>query len=135
MKRGLQVTLFVLSLIPLSFGIMNTLFGAARFLPEASITAAMDSQFRFQSAYYLGLAVLIWVLIPQIEKHTTIFRVVVISLFVGGAARLYSYLTVGAPPPLMVFGMVLELCLPLLIIWQTKVASKTSWDNGPQASM
>jgi len=121
-KRALQVTLGILSLIPTSFGIANTLFGAARFLPADQVNAAIDSQFRFQSAYYFSLAILIWVMIPKIEQYTTIFRIVVLALFAGGLARLYSYFTVGAPPPPMIAGMVLELCLPVLIIWQAKVA-------------
>ena len=96
--------------------------GAAGFLPTEHVKAAIDSQFRFQSAYYFGLAFLIWYIIPRVEEHTAIFRIIVLFLFVGGLGRLYSYLTIGAPPSNMVGGMILELCLPLLIIWQAKIA-------------
>ena len=122
MKRGLQIVLGVLSLIPLIFGARNLLEGAGVFLPAEQVSAAIDSQFRFQSAYYLGLAALIWYIIPNIEKHTTLFRLIILFLFIGGLGRLYSYVTIGAPPPNMVSGMVLELCLPLLVLWQAKIA-------------
>ncbi len=123
MKRGLQIALAILSLIPAGFGFVNTVLGAGRFLPADAVNAAIDSQFRFQSAWYFGLAMLIWWMIPQIEQRTMLFRIVVLSLFAGGLARLYSYLTVGPPPTMMVAGMALELCLPLLLIWQSKVAA------------
>lgn len=126
MKIGLQIILGILSLIPLSFGSINLYLGAARFIPIDQVTAALDSQFRFQSAYYLGLAVIIWWIIPTIERHTTLFRIIISVLFLGGLGRLYSYFTLGAPPTGMFYGMILELCLPILIIWQARVASKIS---------
>ena len=122
MKRGLQIVLGVLSLIPLLFGGRNLLQGAGVFLSPEQVNAAIDSQFRFQSAYYMGLAFLIWFIIPNIEKHTAIFRLIILFLFIGGVGRLYSYVTIGAPPSNMIAGMVLELCLPLLIIWQARIA-------------
>lgn len=121
MKAGLQIIMGILSLIPLYFGSVNMYLGAARFLPPEQITPALDSQFRFQSAYYLGLAVVIWWVIPNIEKHTTLFRLLIGALFLGGLARLYSYFTIGAPPAPMTAGMVLELLLPLLVLWQAKI--------------
>lgn len=123
-KTGLQIAMGILSLIPLYFGFLNMFLGAARFLPLEHITPALDSQFRFQSAYYLGLAMVIWWVIPNIEKHTTLFRLLIGALFLGGLARLYSYFTVGAPPTPMFAGMVLELLLPLLIIWQAKISDQ-----------
>jgi len=60
--------------------------------------------------------------IPNVERQTTLFRIIIGGLFLGGLARVYSYLTVGPPPPDMLAGMALELALPLLIIWQNKIA-------------
>ncbi len=122
MKLGLQMILAVLSLIPAYFGAMSMVGGAAVFIPPEHVTPALDSQFRFQSAYYFGLAALIWWIIPNIERHTTLFRIVIGALFLGGLTRVYSYITIGAPPPPMLGGMALELALPLLLLWQAKLS-------------
>ncbi len=122
MKIGLQIILAIMSLIPLKYGIMNMINGAAAFLPPEQVTPALDSQFRFQSAYYFGLALIIWWMIPNIEKHKGLFRIIIGVIFLGGLARVYSYFTIGAPPSSMLGGMALELLLPLVIVWQAKIA-------------
>ncbi len=121
MKRGLQILLAIMSLIPLSFGIMNMVSGAAQFIPLEQVTAELDSQFRFQSAYYFGLAIIIWWVIPNLERHKTLIRILIGVIFLGGLARVYSYISVGPPPPQMFAGMILELSLPLLLIWLNKI--------------
>ncbi len=121
MKLGLQIVVGILSLIPAWYGISNVIMGAAALMPAADVTTAIDSQFRYLSGIYIGLAIIIWCVIPRIEEHTFIFRLVVLALFLGGLARLYSYITLGAPPSNMVGGMVLELCLPLLILWHNRI--------------
>ena len=123
MRRGLQITFFILSLIPAWYGIRNAIVGAAQFLPEDHVSAAIDSQFRFQSAWYFGLALILWWMIPQIEKQGTLFRILALALFLGGVARLHSYLTLGPAPGSATAAMVLELCLPLLIFWQAHIAA------------
>ena len=122
MRRGLQIVLGILSLMPLTFGLLNTVFGAKLFVPEEALTTAIDSQFRFQSAWYLGLAAIIWWIIPKVERQTTLFRVIVFFIFLGGLARVLSAATVGMPANDMFFGMILELCVLVLIPWQARVA-------------
>jgi len=124
MKIALQVILIVLSLIPAVFGTLNTVIGPARFIPQEVINPALDSQFRFQSVYYMGLAVLVWWMVRKIEHHSTLFAIVIMTLFVGGLARAYSYFVIGTPPAPMFYAMFLELALPVLIPWQRAVAGK-----------
>lgn len=124
MKRGLQIVVGVLSLIPAIFGAYNAFAGAGRFLPQEAVTAAIDSQFRFQSAVYFGLALIIWWVLPNIEKHTALFRIIIAALFLGGLTRLYSYLTIGTPPANMFAGMILELALPLLVLWHNQIRER-----------
>ncbi|MBL4633873.1 MAG: DUF4345 domain-containing protein [Kofleriaceae bacterium] len=123
MKRGLQIVMAVLSLMPLTFAIKGILFGAAQHIDSAHVTPTIDSYTRYQSGFYLVLFMLIWWLIPQLEKQTAVFRIVVLAIFLGGLARLFSYLSVGPPPPRMIFGMVLALSSPLLILWQAGLKS------------
>lgn len=124
MRRGLQITMAILSLIPFGFGLTNLVLGAARYMPADQVTAPIDSQFRFESAVYVSVAMLIWWIIPRVEQMTVPFRIVTLGLFVGGLGRVLSFSQYGEPLPPMVAGMYLELALPLLIIWQHFVAKQ-----------
>ncbi len=122
MKRGLQMVLMILSLIPLYFAITGFMGGAAGMNGGEAVAAELDNQFRYLSAFYLILTFLIWYVVRDIEIHTGIFRIAILAIFLGGLARLYSYLYMGVPPQTMVGGMFLELGAPILAIWQHKVA-------------
>lgn len=124
MRRGLQIIVFILSLIPAWYGIRNTVTGAAAFLPLEHVTAAMDSQFRFQSAWYFGLALILWWIIPQIEKQGALFRICALAIFLGGLARLLSYQQFGPSSGSGTSAMILELVAPVLIFWQMRIADK-----------
>ena len=122
MKRGLQIVLAILSLIPLVFAIKGLTGGAAGFNGGEAVSASLNNQFLYFSAFYLSLTFVMWHMIPNIEKHGKIFRLLVLAIFLGGLARAFSYATHGAPSPDLVLGMALELGAPLLILWQAKVA-------------
>lgn len=124
MKRGLQIALAVLSLIPLTFGTLGLLFGVGRFLPFDEAAAPLDSQYRFLSAVYIGIGVLIWRIIPSIEKHGWIVSTLVAAIFVGGVSRTYSGHIYDFAPVQLVAATALELASPLLILWQRAVANR-----------
>jgi len=76
MRRGLQIILGLLSLIPLVLAIQNIGGGAAALEGEA-VSAALDSQFRYLSAFYLSLTFFIWWIIPNVERHGVPIRILV----------------------------------------------------------
>jgi hypothetical protein len=123
MKRGLQIVLAVLSLIPLFFAVTGLLGGGQAANAGEAVTAGLDNQFRYLSAYYLSLFFLIWWVLQDLENRGTVLRLLVLAIFLGGLARLYSYLTVGPPPVNAVVGMALELGAPALVLWH-KLAFK-----------
>ncbi len=122
MKRGLQIVLMILSLIPLYFAVTGFMGGAAGMNGGEAVSAELDNQFRYLSVFYLSLTFLIWYIVRDTEIHTGIFRILVLAIFLGGLARLYSYLNMGIPPQTMIGGMFLELGAPILAFWQHKVA-------------
>ena len=126
MRRALQVTMAILSLAPLSFGLTNLWQGAARFMPAQDITIAIDSQFRFQSGVYVSLALLLWWMIPRIERVTWPFRAVALGLFLGGVGRVISMQQFGTPDGNMFSGMILELAMPVFVVWQWLVARQAA---------
>lgn len=129
MKRSLQVVVALLSLLPLTFGLLGLIGGAARFLPAGVMLPDLDSQYRFMSAWYLALAVLAWWLIPNIERQTTLFRIICIAVFAGGLGRLAAWQDSGQPSLRFIIVLAAELLFPLLILWQNKVAKSAA--NSP----
>ena len=123
MKRGLQIVLAVLSLIPLFFAVTGLLGGGQAANAGVAVTAELDNQFRYLSAYYLSLFFLIWWVLRDLENRGAVLRLLVLAIFLGGLARLYSYLTVGPPPVNAMVGMALELGAPLIALWH-KLAFK-----------
>jgi len=124
MKRGLQIVLAVLSLIPLAFAVIGVFGGAQMANEGAAVTAELDNQFRYLSAYYLSLFFLIWWVLQDLENRGTVLRLLVLAIFLGGLARLYSHLTIGPPPTQAIGGMILELGSPILAFWHAMIAKK-----------
>jgi hypothetical protein len=125
MRHAFQITLGILSLIPLVFGLSGLLLGTGRFLPADDIVPQLDGQFRFLSGWYLSLAMLIWWMIPNFERHITLFRILCGAIFIGGVGRIISLLVVGTPPSFQIAATVFELCVPLLAVWQARLARTT----------
>ena len=131
-RRIFQIILGVLSIIPVLSGVSGIVLGVGKFfetVPESikpAIYASMDSQNRYLSAVWLGYAVVIWWIIPNIEKHTQIFRIMMCAVFLGGLARVYSVFAIGEPKPLYFILIGLELTVPIVMVpWQVYVARKS----------
>jgi hypothetical protein len=123
MKRGLQVTITIFSVLPLLVGGLGIVLGTTRWLPAQMITADFDSHYRYIAGYYVSLGLLgLWVA-PKIEKHTGLLRIICASIFIGGLGRVASIVQVGLPGPMATVFTIFELCFPLvLLLWQAKVS-------------
>ena len=121
MKRGLQIILGLLSLIPLLVSILGMSVGLGRWLSPEMIDPRFDSHYRYITGYYLSLSLIAWWIIPNIEKHRTIFRIIGGSIFFGGIGRVLSWLQVGAPDRMSIVFTGIELLFPILLLWQAKL--------------
>ena len=121
MKRALQITLIILSFIPLYFAARGLIGGAALANDGMPVTNGLDNQLRYQMGYYLSLTLLIWWVIQDLHERGTVLRILVLAIFLGGLARLYSVITVGPPPPHAIAVMLLEIGAPILVLWHKYV--------------
>ncbi len=122
MKRGLQIVLGVVSLIPLAFAVLGLVFGAGYLLEPEAVTPAIDNQFRYLSGVYFLVTLLLWSAIPNVEQQGKLLGLICLALVIGGLGRLYSHLTIGPGDPGQFIGMFIELGSPLLLLWQRAVA-------------
>lgn len=114
--RGLLAILGVSSIV-ISMG--HIILGTDAIPGAAPVNATLDNQDRFFAALFLcyGFAVL-WCLKDWRLKVREI-QVLVAVLFVGGLARLVSIAIVGLPHPFYIAMTVVEIVLPIAVVWLT----------------
>ena len=88
MRVGLQIAIGLLSLVPAFYGALNWATGTVGMGVEAA--PSLDSQFRYLSGIYIGLAVMMWVAIPRVERATVLIRLIALAFVLGGLGRVLS---------------------------------------------
>lgn len=130
----MQVVMGILSLIPLSASLFTVVRGARRHLPDMVGAIGIDNQLRYLAGVYFGFAVLIWYVIPRVQHHRTLVTFIAGSVFIGGLGRLVSTLQYGAPGGLQITFLVLELAMPLMVLWHRLAFPRPSDPGAPQAA-
>ena len=126
MKRALQITIGCLSLLPLTFGLLGLVLGVELYIPLEGATPKLDSQFRFTSGWDVGLGLVMWWFIPNIERHAGLFRIICFAVFLGGVGRVVAGAVTGSPGFAFIMVTGVELAVPLFIPWQAYVARNSS---------
>ncbi len=116
MKLGLQIVLGLFSLIPLAFAVMGLMSGMAGADP-ATVSAAVDNQYRYMSGVYILVTFLLWYAIPRIEQHFKLMAMICAALVIGGIGRLLSQGAVGPGTEQQQIGAMIELGSPVLLLW------------------
>jgi hypothetical protein len=114
MRRALQIIVLLLRLLPLKVGGLGLLFGVEFYIPLAAANPNLDSQFRFASGLDVGLALIVWWIVPQIEVQTSLFRIVCGAVFLGGLGRLAAWHFTRAPRVAVMAVTAIELLVPAL---------------------
>ena len=124
-KRPLQIAMLVLGTVPVITGIFTMLglddpLYASANLPR---NALLDSNLRFFGGVWLGVGLAAWWMIPSIEKHSSLFRVLWAMIFMGGVGRVLSMTLLGFPPAPFIGFTILEIVgAPLIVLWQYRTA-------------
>ncbi len=120
-KLALQVAIAIAALLPVTAGWAGVL-GGAGFLrlygPAAALTHA-----GYLSGLLLGIGLAFWSTIPEIEKEGRLFGLLTAIVFLGGLARAWTALRLGAASPLIAGPLLMELGVtPVLWAWQRRLA-------------
>ena len=121
-KRLLQAAVAVCCLVPIAAG------GAGLWMGPALVEAGgggrdLDSHFHYLSGLLLGIGLAYAASVPGIERKRVQFTLLGAIVVVGGIGRLLSLIAAGAPSPLMLGALAMELVVtPLLTLWQLRIA-------------
>jgi hypothetical protein len=128
-KKSLQITTFLLGLIPLITGLV-TMFGVNDPIYAGGNVPALpllDSNLRFFGGVWFGLGVAMLWIVPNVEIKTDMFRLIWGAIFIGGVGRVISMGVVGMPPlPFVGFTILEVIGAPLFVFWQSRVAKHLS---------
>lgn len=128
-RRLLQGLLRLMGVVMVVAGAVTVLAGAASLPNEGDVTADVDTEMRFYAVWYVAAGALLLGAVPRVEKETWTIRVVAAGFFVGGCARILSWVTVGRPHVSAIVLMTLELVLPLVIVpWQAALRRASEAD-------
>jgi len=129
-RRTLQVAMMALAAIPVATGALTMMGLADPIYANGGLPAhaLLDSNLRFFGGMWLVAGLVMFWLIPRIERETALFRVLWLMIFAGGIGRLFSVAFVGLPPWPFIGFTVLEIVgAPCFILWQARwAASATS---------
>jgi Domain of unknown function (DUF4345) len=133
-KKALQIVLGVLGLIPILTGGLDLMLGTSALnIAGASVSsevlnnAVLDSQTRFLGAIWFGIGIILYWVLPSIEKQTALLRLLMGGIFLGGIGRLTSAFLVGIPPNHFIAATALELMgMPLLVLWQSLISTSNN---------
>ena len=80
----------------------------------------LDSNLRLYYGLAIGLGVMVSSVIPAIERHPACFRLVALTIFIGGVGRLVAMLSFGIPTWPFILFTALEIGLPATILLQNR---------------
>ena len=116
-RRLLQAAVLLAGIVPVSAGLAGVLLGAG--IAGGGGGLDLDSHVRYLSGLLLGIGLVFWALVPRIEQHGPMFRVLTLIVFIGGLGRLLGMFVAGVPPTPMAAALGMELIVtPLLCWWQ-----------------
>jgi hypothetical protein len=120
-RRLLQAAVLLAGIVPVSAGLAGVLLGPG--IAGGGGGTDLDSHVRYLSGLLLGIGLTFWSLVPRIERHTTVFRVLTLIVVVGGLGRLLGVFVTGVASAPMTAALGMELVVtPLLCWWQGRVA-------------
>jgi len=126
MRRAFQITIVVVSSIPLLLGIVNFYLGAGRIVPTDQVTANLDSMWRFYSVWFTAVFFLsVWAA-RNLEISGPVLRIMFGVMAAGGLARVYSIMQEGVPEVPMVAAIAIEIGVLAFIPWHNAVLRQQS---------
>jgi len=125
-RRALQIFIALFAIFPVVIGILDVVIGSNRYPGTGTINPGLDSAFRFYGGLIFSTGLILFWMLPKIEEHTALLRIIALGMLVGIAGRLLSMYEMGLPPVKSIFLLGVGACFPFIaVFWQKIVASDT----------
>jgi hypothetical protein len=125
-RSCLQIAIAIADCVPVFARLVGVILRTAMTNDAGSMS--LNGHIHYLSGLLLGIGLVFWWNIPRIKQSGSVFRVLILIVFIGGLARLYGVSTQGVPPGAMLFGLLMELVVtPALCAWQTRVAQRCGY--------
>lgn len=134
--RILQVFLGSVALVPVSLGGFLTATGLTGFYlafglgEPPPILPTLDSAIRFLTAQFFGMGLIMLWLVPRVERHPTLLRIIVGAIALGASSRLYSAFAVGKPNAMTIALIGVEYSALLMLVLQHRVMKRIRSEAG-----
>jgi len=101
--------------------------GEMIFNADSILRGFADNQYRFGFGVFFAQGLALLFFLRNIELNATVFRFVVLALFIGGLGRLSNIMEFGLVDPQVVGPTVIELIIvPILALWHKRVIKTVS---------
>ncbi|TDF42244.1 DUF4345 domain-containing protein [Alteromonadaceae bacterium M269] len=99
--------------------------GEVIFHAESLLRGFADNQYRFGFGVFFTQGLILLFFLRNIEEHATLFRFVMLALFIGGLGRLSNIMAFGVVDSQVMGPMIIELVIvPLLALWHYRIVRK-----------
>ena len=120
-RQALQIAVAIAGLVPVSAGAAGIVIGPGVLALSGPVSALTHAA--YLSGLLLGIGIGFWSLIPAIERQGRVFTLLTAIVMLGGLARAYTALRLGAWGPSVSLPLMMELGVtPALCLWQWRVA-------------
>lgn len=125
-RAGLVGLVTTLGAVATFEGLRGVVQGAAQVVAGGPVSANVDSEYRFYSAWYAVFGVLLLGAARRPEQEARLIRAGAAGFVLAASGRVVSARTAGPPHPLQRALMAVEFVLPAVLVpWQAKVAGAT----------
>ncbi len=123
-RTGLVALLTATGSVATFEGARGVLQGTRQVLDGGPVSANVDSEYRFYSAWYAALGILLLGAARHPEREARVVRATAAGFLAAACGRAISARTAGPPHPLQRALMAVEFALPAILVpWQSRVAS------------
>jgi uncharacterized membrane protein YedE/YeeE len=132
-ERALKLALRAMGAVPVIMGGYAVVTGARPIPDSGHVSASVDSEMRFMSAWYVGGGLVAFRAARDPKAEPTLVRLLCAIVLLGALGRVLSIRRLGRPPRLFLFLLGVELAVPALIVpWQAAVARQAG-DQMPRS--
>jgi hypothetical protein len=118
-RRLLQITLAIVGLVAMLFGLTGVLFGTS--LSGVQLGVTMEGYVRFIKGVLIAAGLIYWSAIPQVEQRSERIAVVTFILVFGAIGRLLAVIGHGFPTVGLMLSLAGELIVvPVIWLWHRR---------------